>query len=269
MSAADQTTELTFRSDTTLELEGVFGSDEQILRAMMVSTRKDKSVEDMSEDEKEGKINFLMKNRHGTPFEHATITFYAEVPIFVMREWHRHRIGVSYNEMSGRYTQLPPTYFIPGPDRPLVQQGKPGHYIYVPGTPEQYAMLRDDMIEEAQDNYARYERRLDMGIAKEVARMSLGLNIFTAQYFTCNPLSLMAFLSLRTKAEPFWQETDRINWEDHPNPIDLYEKNPGGSMFPSFPMLEINQVADAMEEIFAEHFEYTWKAFNDHGRVCP
>lgn len=93
--------------------------------------------------------------------------------------------------------------------------------------------------------------------------MSLGLNIFTAQYFTCNPRSLMAFLSLRTKAEPYWMEYDSIHHEG------AFTQNPGGSMFPSFPMQEINNIADAMEEVFAEHFEYTWKAFNDHGRVCP
>jgi thymidylate synthase (FAD) len=256
--------EVTFRSDTEVEMVDSMGGDDGILRAMMVSTNKDQAVAQMSDEEKIGKINFLMKNRHGTPFEHCTLQFRAEVPIFVMREWHRHRIGVSYNEMSGRYTQLPPMYYIPPPHRPLVQVGKPGHYTYVPGTEEQYEALVDDMRIEAIDNYARYERRLDAGIAKEVARMSLGLNIFTAQYYTCNPRSLMAFLSLRTKADPYWWPV-----EQDEDGLDLFRATPGGSMFPSFPMWEIEQVADDMENMFAEHFPITWAAFTDNGRVCP
>lgn len=263
--------EVTFRSDMTIELIDSMGDDRSILRAMMVSTRKDRDVDAYGEDDVFGKLNFLMKNRHGTPFEHATMTFRAEVPIFVMREWHRHRIGVSYNEMSGRYTQLPPTYYIPGPDRNLVQVGKPGHYTFVPGDPETYEWLRDDMEMEAVHNYRRYEDRLAKGIAKEVARMSLGINIYTAQYFTCNPRSLMAYLSLRTKAEPFWQEWSAPDeFRSSPQQIErVFSQNPGGSMFPSFPMREIEMASEMMEDQFAAFFPHTHASFCENGRVCP
>lgn len=257
--------DVSFRSDVSVEIVDSMGGDDSVLRAMLVSTSKDNTVAEMSEDEKFGKISFLMKNRHGTPFEHASLQFYAEVPIFVMREWHRHRIGVSYNEMSGRYTQLPPTYYIPAPNRNLVQVGKPGAYTFIPGEPEDHEWLINDMMEEAIANYARYENRLAAGIAKEVARMSLGVNIFTAQYFTTNPRSLMAFLSLRTNVgEAFW-----LPYGQGPEAQDLFEQNPGGAMFPSFPMREIEMAAEVMELEFEEKFPLTYAAFKEYGRVCP
>lgn len=224
----------------TIELIESMGSDDGIVQAMLVSTQ---GAEAKEADATYGRINFLMKNRHGTPFEHASLKFYAEVPIFVLREWHRHRVGVSYNEMSGRYTQLPPTYYIPAPERNLVQIGKPGHYEFVPGSEEDYDWLIHDMIDEAEANYQRYEKRLERGIAKEVARMGLGVNIFSAQFFTCNPRSLMAFLSLRTK------------YED--------------SKFPSYPQREIEMAAEKMENIFAEKFPLTYRSFCENGRVSP
>ncbi len=232
--------EVQFRSDLTVELIDSMGGDDSIVQAMMVSTvgADAKDVEASF-----GRINFLMANRHGTPFEHAAMTFYAEVPIFVFREWHRHRIGVSYNEMSGRYTQLPPMYYIPSPERNLVQVGKPGHYTFRPGRPEVYEWLKLNMQVEARQNYQNYENRLAAGVAKEVARMSLGLNVFSAQFFTCNPRSLMAFLSLRTKSDI--------------------------STFPSYPMREIEMASELMEDIFAERFPLTYRAFNENGRVSP
>lgn len=255
----------------TIELVDSMGGDDSVLRSMLVSTKKDKTVEGLTDEDKFGKIDFLMRNRHGTPFEHATLQFYAEVPIFVMREWHRHRIGVSYNEMSGRYTQLPATYYIPGPERNLVQIGKPGHYEYVPGDPETYEWLVNDMKQEAIMNYLRYEDRLERGIAKEVARMSLGINIYTAQYFTCNPRSLMAFLSLRTKEEPFWREHNAPDeWRSSPEQIEkAYTKNIGGSYFPSFPMREIWSAAEMMEAEFMDAFPLTHQSFSENGRCAP
>ena len=88
-----------------------------------------------------GLINFLMRDRHGTPFEHSSMTFYVQAPIFVFREFMRHRIA-SYNEESGRYRELRPVFYVPGPQRRLRQQGKPGHYEFVDGTPEQLELVQ-------------------------------------------------------------------------------------------------------------------------------
>lgn len=237
-------TDVSFRSDMTLVFRDHMGGDSAVIEAMLVSTEDDEIVQEMLEEKTTyGRINFLMKNRHGTPFEHNALKFYMEMPIFVFREFHRHRIGFSYNEMSGRYRQLPPVYYVPGPGRNLVQVGKPGAYEFVPGDKETYEWLVEDMQNEAITNYARYEERLKRGIAREVARQSLGINIYSAQYATCNARSLMAFLSLRTK--------------------DLE------SLFPSFPMHEIEMVAEQMEEHFAELFPLTHRAFVENRRVAP
>lgn len=228
----------------TVSLRDHMGGDASVIEAMLVSTEDDEVVQAMLEEKTTfGRINFLMKNRHGTPFEHNALKFYMEMPIFVFREFHRHRIGWSYNEMSGRYKELPPTFYVPAPDRNLVQTGKPGHYIFVPGDAAQYQMARLAMIDSYTKSYAAYKQMLDNGIAKEVARMVLPVAIYSAQYATCNARSLMAFLSLRTKDET--------------------------STFPSYPMREIEMVAQQMEQYFATLFPMTYKAFCQNGRVAP
>lgn len=229
-----------FRSDFTVELLDKMGDDNSIIRAMLVSTDK---TADLDDPANAGRINFLMKNRHGTPFEHAAMTFYVEAPIMVFREWHRHRIGVSINEQSGRYSELPPMFYVPPAHRPLVQVGKPGAYTFVPGTDEQVKSTVTSIRCMAQGAYAEYQDMLNAGIAKEVARSVLPVNIYSKMHWTCNPRSLMAFLSLRTRHED--------------------------SLFPSFPQWEIQQCADKMEEVFASLFPLTHKAFVANGRVAP
>jgi len=234
-------TEITFRSDFSVDLVRSAGNDDAVLQAMLVSTLKDGLV--MDEAAKKGRIAFMMKNLHGSVFEHNMMTFRVEAPIFVFREWHRHRIGIGINEASGRYTELPPVFYIPGPERPLVQVGKPGAYEYVAGSTMDYEWLVADMKDNAARQYLSYKARLNTGIAKEVARMSLGVNIYSTMYWTCNARSMMAFLSLRT--------------------------NEPKSMFPSKPMKEIEVCARMMEAKFAELFPITYEAFCEHGRVCP
>lgn len=238
-------TDVKFRSDVTVKLINTTGSDAGVIAAARVSTVGADSEEWLSvpPSESEGLIRFLMRNRHGTPFEHNLFTFLVEAPIFVFREFHRHRIGWSYNEESGRYKQLEPVFYIPGPYRNLIQTGKPGAYEFHPGTPDQYARLELSMTEDCIRAYEEYEFRLEMGVAREVARMTLPLNIYSSMYATCNARSLMAFLSLRT--------------------------NRPESKFPSKPMREIEMVAERMEDEFAHTMPITHAAFEAHGRVCP
>lgn len=141
-----------------------------------------------------GLINYLLKNRHGTPFEHGYFKFRVEAPIFTFREHHRHRAGHSYNEMSGRYTELDPKFYIP--ENARVQEGKPGHYIYVerPDMNEDLHLKLKYAYEHAWDSY---QDLLGMGIAKEQARMVLPLGIYTKMIWSCNPRSLMHFAGLR------------------------------------------------------------------------
>lgn len=236
--------EVIFRTDVVARHQDHMGGDESVIEAMLVSSDKDHLVKEMSEIPKtEGRIKFLMRKKHGSVFEHNAMKFYIEAPIFVFREWHRHRIAWAYNEQSGRYSELPPMFYIPSEERPLVQVGKPGNYTYVPGSQEQYDWLVDDMKNQAISQYISYKARLDRGIAKEVARMSLGVNIYSKMYATCNARSLMAFLSLRT--------------------------NEPTSAYPSTPMWEIEAAARLTEAVFEQLFPITYNAWNEFGRVCP
>ena len=155
-----------FSSDIDVHLIDSMGNDDSVIRAMLVSTvGGELSAEDdflaaveseQYANSKNGRINFLMKNRHGSPFEHNAFTFYVSAPFFVFREWHRHRIGFSYNEESGRYTQLKPEFYIPAEDRNLQQTGKPGAYEFVPGSEEQYRAMATGHMNRATMAYHNY-----------------------------------------------------------------------------------------------------------------
>lgn len=232
------------RYDMTVVMRDYMGGDESVIEAMLVSSEDDEVTQACLEEKTTyGRINFLMENRHGTPFEHNAMKFYVEAPICVFREWHRHRIAWSYNEMSGRYKELEPMFYIPDRDRALVQEGKPGHYIFVPGTEYQYEELVLDLTESYQFVYDKYQKQLANGIAKEVARLVLPVGIYSAMYATTNARALMAFLSLRTKDED--------------------------STFPSYPQREIEMAAEKMEAVFSQLFPLTYKSFNANGRVSP
>lgn len=232
---------ITLRSDFQVDLIEGAGSDQLICRAARVSTL---GMESLSTGESGGLINFLMKNRHGSPFEHGFMCFRITAPIFVWREFMRHRIGFSYNEESGRYKVLEPEFYIPPPERPLVQVGRPGHYTFVQGTKEQYSALTRELKDLYDSAWETYKLFLENeGIAKEVSRMHLPLAIYSTAYVSCNPRSIMSFLSLRTK---------------HPD-----------STFPSYPQWEINQVADKIEDLFGSCFPLTHQAFHANGRVSP
>ena len=121
-----------FTSKLTVEYQDHMGSDDAILRAMLVSTSTDDTADMLDTDSKRGKLNFLMANRHGSPFEHGALTVRVHAPIAVFREWQRHRAGHSYNEQSGRYTIFEGLFYIPNRDRPMIQVGKPGAYTFQP-----------------------------------------------------------------------------------------------------------------------------------------
>ncbi len=233
-----------FRSDVTVELVKATARDSDVIWAARVSTKGEQSLEDVDSDAAaaRGLINYLMRDRHGTPFEHTSLTYFISAPIFVFREFMRHRIA-SYNEESGRYRELRPVFYVPGPDRRLVQQGKPGAYEFVEGTPEQHAVVVEQTEAACRAAYAAYQEMLAAGVAREVARIVLPVGTYSSMYVTMNARALMNFLSLRTK---------------HP-----------GSHFPSFPQREIEMVADLMESEWAALMPLTHEAFVANGRVAP
>jgi thymidylate synthase (FAD) len=234
-----------FRSDVTVELVRSTANDRDVLFAARVSTQGEQSLEgnaDDATDRDKGLINYLMRDRHGSPFEHNSMTFYVQAPIFVFREFMRHRIA-SYNEESGRYRELRPVFYVPAADRNLVQVGKTGSYEFTPGTPEQTQLVDSEVRAVCTEAYASYQRMLDAGVAREVARMVLPVTIYSSMYVTMNARSLMNFLSLRTMRE--------------------------GTHFPSFPQREIEMVAEKMEQFWVDLMPMTSASFNANGRVAP
>lgn len=236
--------QISFRSDITVELVKSSASDADVVFAARVSTKGEQSLEDVggNAEKDAGLINYLMRDRHGSPFEHTSFTFFVRAPIFVWREHMRHRIA-SYNEESGRYRELEPVFYVPGPERNLLQEGKPGAYVFAPGTPQQHALVDAQVRGSCEQAYAAYRAMLDDGVAREVARIVLPVTIYSSAYVTMNARALMNFLSLRTKRE--------------------------GSHFPSFPQREIEMVAEKYEDEFARLMPLTYDAFQANGRVAP
>lgn len=232
--------ELVFKSDMGVELVQSMGSDSMVVHSARISTGA-ASSEELTDRDK-GLINFLMRDRHGTPFEHCVFTFRVEAPIFVFREFMRHRIA-SYNEESGRYKELAPIFYVPDENRKLIQVGKPGAYTFEEGTNYQTVLATSSIKHSSETAYEMYQDMLSGGIAREVARAALPVNIYSSMYVTMNARALMNFLSLRTTRE--------------------------GTHFPSFPQREIEMVAEKMEELFAEKMPITYATFNANGRVAP
>ncbi|MGW4034217.1 FAD-dependent thymidylate synthase [Streptomyces sp. NPDC004838] len=234
-----------FRGDVTVELVKHSAGDSDVLWAARVSTAGEQSLEELRKDPERSKglINFLMRDRHGSPFEHNSMTFFISAPIFVFREFMRHRVGWSYNEESGRYRELQPVFYIPAQDRKLVQEGRPGKYVFIDGSPAQHKIVSDAMEDSYRRSYETYQEMLDAGIAREVARSVLPVGLFSSMYATCNARSLMHFLGLRTQHEQ--------------------------AKVPSFPQREIEMVGEKMEEHWARLMPLTHASFNANGRIAP
>lgn len=189
-------------------------------------------------DADEGLIRYLMRERHGTPFEHNSFRFHVVTPVFVAREWFRHRIG-SFNELSGRYTEIPERWWWPAPEDVRKRVGKPGAYTYEPfdtedeSRPHRIANLLDMAGQEA---FRLYSRLLAGGVAPEQARVVLPLSMYTEFYWTLNARALMNFLSLRTDPTA---------------------------------MKEIRDFAEAVECLWAGKMPVTHQSWVDAGKTAP
>jgi thymidylate synthase (FAD) len=179
-----------------LALDGALASDLAVVNAARVSFN---ALSDELSDRDEGLIRFLARERHGSPFEHGYFRFIVKAPIFVVREHHRHRAGHSYNEWSGRYSKLEAEYYVP--DYVRTQVGKPGAYRFEPVEPDVRDAAREELRSVAEQAFDAYERMLEQGVAKEVARMALPLSLYTKYFWSCNPRSLMHFCSLRNSEQ--------------------------------------------------------------------
>ena len=184
-----------------------------------------------------------MRDRHGSPFEHTSFTFFVRAPIFMWREHMRHRVA-SYNEESGRYRELEPVFYVPGPERHLVQQGKPGAYEFVARHRRSSTRWSTPRCAGAASRPTPPTRRCSTPASPARSPgSSCPSTIYSSAYVTMNARALMNFLSLRTKRE--------------------------GSHFPSFPQREIEMVAELYEEEFERLMPLTHAAFQTNGRVAP
>lgn len=230
--------DIQFSSDMTVKLVRAMASDDMVVQAAQVSAKGENNPETVPAR----LINALLKGRHGSPFEHTAFTFFVEAPIFVFREWQRHRIS-SFNEMSGRYTELKPKFYIPDAHRKMVNIGTKMKPRFVHDFDQAGDLFRRELMVTSEDAWWDYQDALKSGIANEVARMVLPLNIYSQMYWTVNARSLMNFLSLR------------VGTDD--------------STFRSYPQWEIQSAALKIEALFAQQMPITHSAFIDNGRVAP
>ena len=215
-----------------VRLDAAMADDLSVVNAARVSfARRREEVDDADA----GLIRFLMRDRHGTPFEHNSFRFHIRCPIFVAREWFRHRIG-SFNEFSMRYAKATDDFYIPDADDVRSQVGKPGAYSFEPVEPELAEQTREELKAVYDAAYETYIRLVEQGVARELARLVMPMGAYTEFYWTVNARSLMNFISLRGA------ETAQR---------------------------EIRRYADACERFFAEKMPVTYRAFVDSGRVSP
>jgi thymidylate synthase (FAD) len=215
-----------------VRLDAVMADDLSVVNAARVSFARHKDAMDASD---EGLIRFLMRERHGTPFEHNSFRFHIRCPIFVAREWFRHRIG-SFNEFSMRYAKATDDFYVPAPEDVRSQVGKPGAYTFETVDPELAESTRETLESVYRTAYAAYEELVEAGIAREIARCVLPVGAYTEFFWTVNARALMNFVSLRAA------ETAQR---------------------------EIRCYADAVESFLAEKMPVTYEAFVANDRTSP
>jgi thymidylate synthase (FAD) len=215
-----------------VRLDAAMADDLSVVNGARVSFARHKEELD---DADAGLIRFLMRDRHGTPFEHNAFRFHVRCPIFVAREWFRHRIG-SFNEFSMRYAKATDDFYVPAAEDVRSQVGKPGAYSFEPVEPELAERTREELRAVYELAYATYTRLVEEGVARELARTVLPVGAYTEFYWTVNARALMNFVSLRAA------ETAQR---------------------------EIRAYAEACEQFLAERMPITYEAFVANARVAP
>jgi thymidylate synthase (FAD) len=216
-----------------VHLEDSMGSDLHIVNNARVSF--DQESDEFTAKER-GLLNFLMRERHGSPWESVVFRFDVKAPIFVIRELVRHRIS-SMNEQSARYSVIPAHYYVPERDYVREQVGKPGSYSFDPISDPAVVDETVETIERVQrEAFAAYDRLLEMGVAKELARTVLPVGMYSRFKWTLNLRALFNFLQLRNH-----EHAQR----------------------------EMRDYAEAIEELAKQVAPVAFEVFEANGRVCP
>lgn len=169
-------------------------------------------------------IAYLLKHSHLTPFEHSVFKFHVSAPIFVARQWFRHRFA-AYNEVSFRYTEVKDYFYMPEKWRGQDKKNKQGSSA---GAALDQDALHKAFKTQVDASLATYKKMIEQGVAREMARMILPVNLYTEFYWTVNARSLMNFVALRADAHAQW---------------------------------EIQQYGEAMAHAFKELMPWTYEAF--------
>lgn len=210
------------------------GDELSIVNAARVSLAKESKA---FEDNDRGLLRYLAKEKHGSPFEHGFLSsWHVRVPIFVAREWVRHRIGHSYNEESGRYVDLRPDFYFPSSENVHAQIGKPGRYKFEAVKEELAEQFIARLGVNSYAAYQNYQWAVDNGISREDARMFLPVNLYTEIRWTANARSLLNFFELRSASQA---------------------------------QFEIRKYSWAMESIFNEYMPNVYSDFVQNGRIAP
>ena len=173
------------------------GGDLDVVRAARVSYNAEwRAGEDSGSDAR--LIRYLMRNGHTSPFEHVTFTFEVKAPIFVLRQWHRHRTW-SYNEVSARYTELPEEYYIPDSNL-ITTQSTDNKQMRTNIENPSADWIRDLLVIASNSAFVDYRNCLAKGCPRELARMILPLNTYSHMFATVDLHNLLKFIKERTSS---------------------------------------------------------------------
>jgi thymidylate synthase (FAD) len=172
------------------------GSDLSVVRAARVSYDAAwRAGEDQGSDAR--LINYLWRNKHTTPFEAVTFTFEVKAPIFVFRQWHRHRAW-SFNELSARYRELPEEFYVPAPDVIGVQSENNKQGRDLNGAANE--IVSEVIAAACSTSFEKYRLLLTNGVPRELARSVLPVATYSHMFATVDLLNLLKFLTLRCDA---------------------------------------------------------------------
>ena len=216
---------INIRSTFDVELVQCMGSDEMVARAARVSTGRDQ----ITQEKIVGLIGYLARERHTSPFESCTATVRITAPLFVVQQVLRHRT-FSYSQLSHRYTEASPEFYVPAPERPLSNQGSSAHPDLQHDPEIPYSAVLSAHEAGFKDAWSSYQELIGMGVANEVARNVLPASIYTSLYMTGNLLNWIKFLKLRNGSE-------------------------------GHPQFEIAEVANEIERQLTEKYPITMKAW--------
>jgi len=184
-----------------VRLVDYMGGDERIVQAARVSYGE--GTKQVRRDEI--LIDYLLRHQHTSPFEHVVIEFHCKMPLFVARQWIRHRTA-RVNEISGRYSVMSNEFYLPDAEQIKFQskdnkQGRAEEEV----PPELRAKVLDILSKDHGDIYSSYQEMLDDGIARELARINLPLSLYTEWYWQMDLHNLLHFLALRMDSHAQWE----------------------------------------------------------------